>query len=54
MDAPETGIAALPATQIADVDGALIAHTPAFLVIDDDPVQSMTMARVGSKTVRAP
>ncbi len=49
MDARETGPAALPATRVADTTIAQPALAPTFLVIDDDPVQSMTMARVGGK-----
>jgi DNA-binding NtrC family response regulator len=45
MELPERGnVAEMPARSTAGGD-----HTPTFLVIDDDPVQRMTMGKVGTK-----
>jgi ActR/RegA family two-component response regulator len=47
MGLPETGATELLVADLSDLQ--MPKHTPAFLVIDDDPVQQMTIARVGSK-----
>ena len=49
MNVYETGAAVLPVADTSTTEVCQAAHAPAFLVVDDDPVQRMTMARVGSK-----
>ena len=49
MNVPETGAAVLPVADTSMVQIIQPAHTLAFLVVDDDPVQRLVIAKVGSK-----